>query len=79
LSKFPRDATKAKILAVLKRLGFEVIRQGNHISLQRRNPDGTVTPMTIPNHTKIKGSTLRTICTQSGIKREDFIKAFEEA
>lgn len=79
MSKFPRDAAKAKVLAALKNLGFGVIRQGNHISLQRANSDGTVTPMTIPNHPKIKSSTLRAICTQAGIKREDFIKAFEEA
>jgi hypothetical protein len=45
----------------------------------RINPDGTRTPLTLPNHPRIKGSTLRTICTQARIPREDFIKAFEEA
>jgi predicted RNA binding protein YcfA (HicA-like mRNA interferase family) len=78
LSKFPVDAKKERVLRALKRLGFEIVRPGNHISLQRKNPDGTTTPMTIPNHPRIKGSTLRTICTQAGIKREDFIKAFHE-
>lgn len=45
----------------------------------RENPDGTGTPLTMPNHSFIKASTLRTICTQSGISREDFIKAYEQA
>jgi predicted RNA binding protein YcfA (HicA-like mRNA interferase family) len=79
LSKFPSDAPKAKVIHALKNLGFEVIRQGKHISLQRKNPDNTLTPMTIPNHRRIKGSTLRTICTQAGIKREDFINAFKKS
>jgi len=78
LSKFPVDAKKEKVLHAFKRLGFEIVRPGNHISLQRKNPDGTITPMTIPNHTRIKSSTLRTICSQAGITREDFIKAFDE-
>jgi hypothetical protein len=45
----------------------------------RENPDGTRTPLTLPNHPQLKGSTLRTICTQAGIQREDFIRAFEES
>ncbi len=77
--KFPQDAPKTKVLSALKRLGFKVVRAGNHISLQRKNSDGTITPMTIPNHPKIKGPTLRTICTQAGIKREDFINAFKRS
>jgi len=78
LSKFPVDAKKEKVLHALKRLGFEIVRPGTHISLQRKNPDGTITPMTIPNHSRIKSSTLRTICSQAGIKREDFINVFNE-
>jgi len=38
-----------------------------------KHPDGTWTPLTIPNHARIKGSTLRTICTQAGIPRDDFL------
>lgn len=45
----------------------------------RNNPDGSKTPLTIPNHSKIKGSTLRAICTQSNISREEFLKAFEKS
>ncbi|UNE67162.1 type II toxin-antitoxin system HicA family toxin [Leptospira interrogans] len=59
-------------------IGFEVIREREHISMSRENSDGTKTPLTIPNHSKIKGSTLRTICSQSGISRDDFLDAYEE-
>jgi len=41
----------------------------------RENSDGTRTPLTMPNHRTIKSSTLRTILTQSGISREEFLKA----
>ena len=43
------------------------------------NPNGTRTPLTMPNHRLIKGSTLRLILRQSEITREDFIEAFLES
>jgi hypothetical protein len=43
----------------------------------RNNPDGTTTPLTMPNHPKLKGPTLRTICTQAGISREEFLRVYE--
>ena len=43
----------------------------------RDNGDGTRTPLTLPNYTHIKGSTLRTICTQARIPREDFFDAYD--
>ena len=78
MSKFPVDAPVRKIIKALEQLGFEKIREGNHIAMLRQNPDGTKTPLTMPNHPKIKKSTLRTILTQAGISREDFLKAFED-
>jgi hypothetical protein len=45
----------------------------------RTNPDGSNTPLTLPNHSHIKGSTLRTICRQSDIQREEFVKAYENS
>jgi hypothetical protein len=45
----------------------------------RENIDGSKTPLTMPNHPKIKASTLRTICVQSGIARDEFIEAYRKA
>ena len=79
MAKFPVDAPYDRVLRALQALGFEVVRIGNHISLARTEADGSITPMTLPGHRTIKGSTLRTVLTQSGIARDDFIRAYERA
>ncbi|GAB6275147.1 MAG: hypothetical protein STSR0004_20120 [Peptococcaceae bacterium] len=76
--KFPRDAPKRKVIKTFENLRFRIVRMEEHISMVRENPDGTKTPLTMPNHERIKGSTLRVICRQSGIKREEFLKSYEE-
>jgi predicted RNA binding protein YcfA (HicA-like mRNA interferase family) len=79
MAKFPVDAPKRRVLKALERLGFRLVREHEHISLVRNNVDGTQTPLTMPNHRRVKGSTLRAICTQAGINRNDFLQAYRES
>lgn len=75
--KFPVDAPKRRVIKALTLLGFQMFKEAEHIGMIRTNPDGSKTPLTMPNHPHIKSSTLRTICAQSGIKREEFLSAYE--
>ncbi len=77
MNKFPVDAPKKKVIKTLEGLGFVMVREKEHIAMVRDNPDGSRTPLTMPNHLKIKSSTLRLICSQAGIKRDDFLKTYE--
>lgn len=78
MPRFPVDAPKARVIKALEALGFSLIREREHIAMLRLNADGSKTPLTLPNHPRIKGSTLRTICTQAGISRDEFLKAYEQ-
>ena len=56
MAKFPdRRAETPRPEDAFEKLGFRIVREAEHIALRRDNPDGTSTPMTIPNHRTIKG------------------------
>jgi len=76
MAKFPVDVPIDKVIKTFEQLGFRLVREGNHIAMLRENPDGTHTPLTMPNHRKLKSSTLRTILTQSGISRDEFMDIY---
>jgi predicted RNA binding protein YcfA (HicA-like mRNA interferase family) len=65
------------VVRALESLGFRIVREGAHIAMLRENEDGTQTPLTMPNHDCIKASTLRTICTKTGISSGEFLQAYE--
>ena len=35
--QFPTDAPRPQVVRALEALGFRVVRQGNHISMEREN------------------------------------------
>lgn len=77
MDSFPVDAPLRRVLCALARLGFRVVREGNHIALSRENADQSQTSLTLPNHPRLKSSTLRTILTLASISRRDFLEAYE--
>ena len=79
MAKLPVDAPKIRDMRALSLLGFRVVREREHIAMVRDNADGTKTPLTMPNHTRIKGSTLRTICSQASIPRDEFLRAYDQS
>jgi len=79
MARFPVDAPKQKVIRTLESLGFRVVHEREHISMLRTNADGSSTPLTMPNHPRLKASTLRTICTQASIPRDQFLDAYDNS
>lgn len=79
MAKFPVDALKRRVIKTFKVLGFRMVREREHIVMARDNEDGTQTPLVMPNQSRIKGGTLRAICTQIGVSREEFLRAYDQS
>ena len=77
MPRFPVDAPKNRVVRALEQLGYRPIRERNHICMARENPDGSRSILVLPNHRRIKGSTLRRICTQAGIFGDAFLETYK--
>jgi hypothetical protein len=49
MPRFPVDAPKRKAIKVFELLVLRLVRERKHIAMVRENPDGTRTPLTMPN------------------------------
>jgi predicted RNA binding protein YcfA (HicA-like mRNA interferase family) len=54
MTHFPVDVPRERVIKAFERLGFRLVREGNHLAMVRENPDGTRTPLTMPNHPESK-------------------------
>lgn len=60
-----------RMVAVLQRIGYEVVRQkGSHIRL-RHSTDAARLPVTVPDHKELKAGTLRAIMRDAGLSSEE--------
>ena len=72
MPKLPRISGQ-EALRVLKRLGFEQVRQrGSHVILKKMTPEGAV-GCALPMHQQLAVGTLAGILKQAGVSQDEFL------
>ena len=75
--KLPRGVSADRLVRMLERLGYEVLRQkGSHIRL--RHPGPPVHLITVPKHDPLKTGTLHGILSEVASMRATTIEAISE-
>jgi predicted RNA binding protein YcfA (HicA-like mRNA interferase family) len=75
--KLPRGVSADRLIRVLERLGYEVIRQkGSHVRLRHEGPPAHL--ITIPLHNPLKIGTLHGILVEVALMRSATIESLAE-
>jgi len=61
-----------KLIKVLSRFGFVIVRQGGHIRLEKKI-NGEMIKLTVPMHNQLKRGTLSRIIKDSKIDEGEFV------
>lgn len=65
------DIPKKQVLKAFKALGYEVTDEREHIKLENKSGSKV---WGLPNHRKIKSSTLSEVIRRAGIDKKEFFK-----
>lgn len=67
-----------EVIAALRRIGYEVVRQrGSHVRM-RHPEDGARLPLTVPLHDSVKPGLLRKLLRDAGITVAEFVRLMED-
>ncbi len=67
-----RPLPQHKVIAILKKNGFQIARSGNHITFKKITVDGKVLTTWVPHHREITIFVIKYIIKQTGKAREEF-------
>ncbi|MGO9232231.1 MAG: type II toxin-antitoxin system HicA family toxin [Bryobacteraceae bacterium] len=75
--KLPRGVSADRVILVLERLGYRVIRQkGSHVRLRHEGPPAHT--ITVPQHDPLKTGTLHGILAEIALMRSIAIESITE-